>query len=490
MPLRLRFLLSLLTVLVLMAAPALYAANRVNALRDIVLDLRGEAARAGLAVSRLDAALVQLDRAQRVYVATADGDLAERMHGAVSDAATEIDVLRSAGYGDLVDDADLRLDQLHQTSRALTTLVEHGLLEQATAHLLSMSTPAVDRSRVAVLGLATAIDVRNSAGVPVAQRSAVAAGTATTVAVLVALALAAMLALAAAGVLTRPLDRLRFAMARVAEGTFEVPPDLPYDRADEIGHLARSFRTMTVRLAELDRMKAEFVGTVSHDLKTPVSVISGYTELMQEELTGSLHVRHRELLGSLADQTRTLQRRIDQLLDISRMESGRLRLGLEEIGVSHFMHEVQRAFIPVARAQGVKLELSVHDSTPPFLIADPDVLRADVLDNLISNAIKFTPAGGTVHMSVRPDGDRLVLEVADTGSGIPHDQIDHIFEKYFQGRGAKGGAGLGLAIARAGVEAHGGRIEVQSRVGRGSRLRVTLPLHAVTGVAPEPAVIG
>src|SRR5690606_19124882 len=150
--------------------------------------------------------------------------------------------------------------------------------------------------RAAIPSLAAAIDERTNERAATAQLNAVAAGTATTAAVLVACALAGMLALAAAGVLTHPLDRLRRAMSRVADGTFEAPADLPYDRTDEVGDLSRSFRTMTVRLAELERLKAEFVGSASHDLKTPISIITGYAELIHDELAGPLHKRHRELL--------------------------------------------------------------------------------------------------------------------------------------------------------------------------------------------------
>ena len=114
-----------------------------------------------------------------------------------------------------------------------------------------------------------------------------------------------------------------------------------------------------------------------------------------------------------------------------------------------------------------------------------DVLRTDVISNLIGNALKFTPPGGEIRVVIRPDGDRVSFEVADTGCGIPQDQLDHIFEKYYQGRGSTGGAGLGLAIAKAGAEAHGGRIDVTSRVGRGTRCRVSLPLRAVSTPIPH-----
>ncbi|HSJ13196.1 MAG TPA: HAMP domain-containing sensor histidine kinase [Longimicrobiales bacterium] len=481
MSLRFRFLLSLLAVLVIMAAPALFAASRVTALRDVVLDLRGQAAQSALAVGRLQAALAQVDRYQRAYVVTTDPELAERMRGSVREAATEIRTLRAAGYGDLVDAAGLHPDRLEQSSAHIEALVGRGQLDAATAYLGTIASPLVEGARAALPALAGAIDANTSASGPAARKAAAAAATATLIALLVALALAGALALTTVRVITRPLDRLRFAMARVAEGTFEAPAELPYDEPGEVGELSRSFLTMTMRLAELDRLKADFVGSASQDLKAPISVICGYAELMQDELGASLTGRHRELLRSLREQTQSLQRRLEQLLEVSRMESGRLRLGLEEINLRHFAAELQRAFEPAARMRDLRLELVLHDHAPAFMIADPDVLRTDILGNLVSNALKFTPAGGLIRISIRPDGERLHFEVADTGCGIAEDQLAHIFEKYYQGRGAPGGAGLGLAIAKAAVEAHGGRIDVQSRVGQGSRFRVGIPVRAATG---------
>jgi signal transduction histidine kinase len=487
--LRLRFLISLLAVLALMAGPALYAVNRVNALRDIVLELRGQAAQSALAVGRLDAALVDVDRYQRVYVATLDPHVAALMHAGTNQVAAAIATLQAAGYGDAVAHAGIRTERLRESATRIEALVAQELPAEATAYLIADATPLVETARAAVPGLAAAIDMDMGARVPVAQRSAVTAGTATTAAVLVGVALAIALALAAARVLTRPLGRLRRAMARVAEGTFETPPDLPYHRVDEVGDLSRSFRTMTLRLAELDRLKAEFVGAVSHDLKSPISVIAGYAELMREELGGSLSARQDELLHSLAAQTRTLQHRVDQLLEISRMESGRLRLGLEAIDIRHFLQQVHREFEPVARTRELRLELSLHDGAPPTIIADPDVLRGDVIANLIGNALEFTPAGGAIRIVLRPDGERVCIEVADTGIGMSHDQLGRIFERYYESRGANGAPGLGLAIAKAGVEQHGGRIEVQSQPGRGTRFRVTLPVRSVSSsYAEQPPV--
>jgi signal transduction histidine kinase len=486
MSLRLRLLLSLLLLLALMTVPALHGLRQVLALRDIVVDLRGQVAQSALAAGRLHSAFGEVDRYQRAYVATADAEFADRTRAALDGAAAELVTLRSAGYGDAVHDVASRIDQLRDASVVIETLVRRQSLDSATTHVVATAAPLVELARDAVPALAAAIDASTADRVATAQRRAMAAAAATSIALGVALALAFGLAIGAASVLSRPIDRLRLAMARVAEGAFDAPTDLPYEKPDEIGHLSRSFRTMTTRLAELDRLKAEFVGTASHELKTPISLINGYVELMEEEFGSSLQQRHRDLLSSLSEQSRTLQRRLDQLLEISRIEAGRLHLGLEEINLRHFAGELHREFAPAAQMRDVRLELHVDPRAAQFLVADPDVLRADVLGNLISNALDSTPAGGLVRLSFLQDDDRVHIEVADTGQGIPPDLVGHVFEKYYQGRGAAAGGGLGLPIAKAAVEAHGGRIGVQSTMGRGSRFRVVLPVRP-TGHDAAPA---
>lgn len=195
------------------------------------------------------------------------------------------------------------------------------------------------------------------------------------------------------------------------------------------------------------------------------------------------------MLRELSEQARSLQRRIDQLLEISRMDAGRLRLAVEEIELRQFAGELYRDHEAAARMRDVRLELSVDEQTPRFVPGDPDVLRLDVLDNLMSNALRFTPAGGTVRIAVYPEGGHACIEVADTGVGIPPEQLERIFDRYYQTRVATGGLGLGLAIACAGVENHGGRIDVQSRVGRGTRFCVVLPLTPGGGHASEPCAV-
>jgi signal transduction histidine kinase len=281
--------------------------------------------------------------------------------------------------------------------------------------------------------------------------------------------------------LTTPVIRLQGAMAAVADGRFRIPDDLPYERRDEIGSVSRSFRSMTHRLAELDRMKAEFMSIATHELKTPINVISGYAELLQERVYGVVNDRQDEALAAVRDQARLLTTLVNQLLDISRLEAGGLRVQMREVELADFFVRIQRSFGPLAERKGIAFRLELDPALPQAIPMDADRLRDQVLGNIISNAVKFTPEGGQIVLRSRPMQDAVAIEVEDTGHGIPADKLPHIFDKFYQvGEQARSkGAGLGLAIAREVIEAHGGHITAESAPGRGSTFRIVLPLaHA------------
>jgi signal transduction histidine kinase len=277
--------------------------------------------------------------------------------------------------------------------------------------------------------------------------------------------------------MVRPIHRLRRAMAAVAAGEFFVPEGLPYDRSDEIGDLSRSFRAMTQHLADLDRMKADFMSVATHELKTPINVISGYAELIQEGMYGPLTPKQQDALTAVQEQSQNLTQLINQLLDISRLEAGGLRLEIDQIDVSEMMERLRRTFDGLAHKQHVQLEMSVADDAPHQIPGDADRLRDQVFGNLLSNALKFTPEGGEIRVQAYGRNSHLVVEVSDTGPGIASDQLPHVFDKYFQiGEQARSkGAGLGLTIAHDVVEAHGGEVSVESVEGKGTTFRIELP---------------
>jgi signal transduction histidine kinase len=287
--------------------------------------------------------------------------------------------------------------------------------------------------------------------------------------------------------MTRPIIRLEDSVARVASGSFRVPDNLPHDRRDEIGSLARSFRSMTHRLAELDRMKAEFMSIATHELKTPINVISGYAELMEERVYGDVNDRQTEALRAMRDQIRSLGLLVNQLLDISRLEAGGLRLQILDVVVSDFFGRITRSFGPLAQKKQIAFAVEPEPNLPATFPGDADRLRDQVLGNLISNALKFTPEGGAVTVRARTDGSDVIIEVQDTGPGIPADKLPFIFDKFFQvGEQARSrGAGLGLAIAHEIVDAHGGHIRAVSEPGAGTTFTIELPL----GAAPRPEAV-
>lgn len=477
MGLRTRYLASLFMLVAVMTAPALYGVHRIGEMRGIALDLRRDVASHTVAAGRLSRGLAELDRLQRAFVATGDRDLGTDVDRHMAAIEAQVDSLRGAGYGAYMQEADLPVSELRTAADSLRALVNGGALDEATAHLGQAALPLLRRADDAVLRLAAAIDRGTARRVVEAERIADGAVAAALVAMLVALLAAVLLASFAARVLTRPLDRLRLAMVRVADGRLEAPPDPAYDRDDEVGELFRSFRSMTTRLAELDRMKAEFVGIASRDLKTPINVITGYAELIGEAEAG-LEDRHRQVLDSLRTQARALGERVDQLIEISRMEARGLRLGLEEINVRHLASAIQREFEPTAASQGVALRVTVEEGAPTFLVADPDCLRRDVMANVVGHCIKFSPRGGSVDVAFRGGSGRLGVEVRDEGPALRADEAERLFDRYFAGTSESGrlGPGLGLPIARSGVEAHGGRISATSG-GTGVRFVIDIPLR-------------
>ena len=296
-------------------------------------------------------------------------------------------------------------------------------------------------------------------------------------ALLAALVVALVLGAWTTRAVTRPIRQVQRAMAQVADGEFDVPDGLPYDREDELGGLSRSFRTMTTRLAELDRMKAEFISVASHELKTPLNVIGGYAELLDDGIYGPLEPKQHEALESIQDQTRTLTDLVNQLLDISRIEAGGFRVELMDVESAELFGAVRRMFDPLAKQKRIDFTVDIDDEYPRIMRADPDRLRNEVIGNLLSNAFKFTPEGGAIGVRAYVGTqDRLAIDVHDTGGGIPESELVHIFEKFYQvGEARVQGSGLGLAIAREIVEAHGGEISAESSPGRGTTFHILLP---------------
>ncbi len=236
----------------------------------------------------------------------------------------------------------------------------------------------------------------------------------------------------------------------------------------------------------LDRLKSDMVSTVSHELKTPLTSVQMAVHLLLEEVVGPLTPKQVELLMAARQDADRILAMINDLLDLTRIEQGRVKLDLQPVHVGALVAEAVARMKPQADDAGLVLETDVA-GPDSFVMVDRDRI-SHVFDNLIVNAIRHTPRGGSIRVAARPEDDRVQVDVRDTGKGIAKEHLPRLFEKFYRipGESATGGAGLGLAIVREIVTAHGGRIDVASRPSKGTTFTVTLPGCAATpGSTPD-----
>lgn len=244
-------------------------------------------------------------------------------------------------------------------------------------------------------------------------------------------------------------------------------------------HLIQTQAEAVRLLQELDQAKADFISTVSHELRTPLTSITGYLEMLQDGDAGKLPRRAHEMLTVIDRNTTRLRNLIEDLLTQTRIDAGRLRLELASVDLAAVLGSVHQAMLPQATSDGVQLNLIAPAGYK--IEADQQQLE-QVFMNLVGNACKFTPAGGQITMEMVPDGeDGVLIEVSDTGMGIPEDDFDQVFNRFFRAGNAAAaalpGTGLGLAIVREIVQRHGGSVDFHSRLGVGSTFSVWLPQH-------------
>lgn len=251
------------------------------------------------------------------------------------------------------------------------------------------------------------------------------------------------------------------------------------ERTTALAQVNQELQQANGRLQELDRLKSVFVSVASHELRTPMTSIRAYVENMLDGVTGPLTEKQSHYLSRVKCNIDHLTRTITDLLDLTRMEAGRVDLRLESVPVVELIEDVVESLRSMAREKSLILEI-LHSSSPPPIQADRDKV-VQILTNLVGNAIKFTPSGGTIQVKTKIQDDiSLHFGVSDTGRGIQPDELPRVFEKFFRGESIQTearGAGLGLAIAKSLVELHGGHIGAESTPGIGSHFFFTIPLH-------------
>jgi signal transduction histidine kinase len=307
--------------------------------------------------------------------------------------------------------------------------------------------------------------------------------------------------------IVRPVRLLSFAAQQFGEGNFSARA--PSGGRDVISRLGTSFNAMAerlekreARLAELDRLKSEFVSSVSHEMRTPLTTIKALTRLLLRD--GLDESKRREYVETISIEC---DRQIDlvlNLLDLSRIEGGVFRITHERVDVAEVISSCVRSETRSAEKRGHELRVEPAGELPP-VCADPKALRR-VLSNIIENAIKYTPDGGRIHLSSREEDGQVLVSVADNGRGIPPEDMPVLFDKFYRGRPAPhseamrgattdaefledadmSGVGLGLYLGRNVMEQMGGRISVESEVGRGSTFTLHLPTWSEGGCGKQP----
>lgn len=348
-------------------------------------------------------------------------------------------------------------DRLLYLAEPVPRAVDEGQLAQAYVLLVAEHYPAVPVLRTALGDLLPRL------------------AWAGAVALAVSIILAALIAYS----ISRPLDRIAKAAEEIAAGNYDQQLDI--SAPTEVARLAKSFNSMSRRVKATLQSQRDLVANVSHDLKTPLTSIQGFSQALLDG-TASDDAAQKRAASIIHEEAGRMRRLVEELLDLARLEAGEVTLARELVNVAELLRDCAARFDPQSRQGSVALDVETPLSLPP-VVGDLDRL-GQVFGNLLDNALKHArhaPGGGRVTISAAEENGRIVCSVTDNGPGIPARDLSRVFERFYQVDKSRArresGVGLGLAIAQQIVQAHGGQIGVESVEGLGTRFRVELPVR-------------
>ena len=488
MTLRSRLALGLVILAAVLVVPLFVARSALQRLHGQVRSLREGEFQASLVLGRLRDAMGDV-RAREVALGVVRSDTVHReLLSALDKAEALADSLdRHAldGSAERIRDDVRKVRAAAEDEYRAMRNGRSGLADSISQERVA---PALHDADIALSPAELVLRTRTQQRVQDAESALGDAEQVSLAALIAALALAAGISWWLTRSISEPVRELEEGMRAVADGELGHQLNYHSDRSDEFGRLATSFQEMSQQLAELDKLKAEFASIASHELKTPINVILGYLQLMEEGVYGPLTDKQKEVAQTLATQARTLARLAAQLLDANRFEAGGGRIEPRPISLRTMLDELERSFHVLAIQRGIDFRVVREPGLPEEVTWDPERMN-EVTGNLLSNAFKFTPSGGRVELDAAPaEDDCIRLTVCDTGAGIPADQLPHVFQKFYQadnqGAASAVGTGLGLAIVKGIVEAHQGQIKCESTEGKGTQFTLLLPIVATTGRRP------
>ena len=480
MTIRTKLAVALVAILALLVTPLAVAYRSLGHTRDSTILLRDREFAASLLLGRVRSGMEELRRAETALLFVHDVGSRDAMSRAVAEVVATTDSLKRYDLDSAAKSIRAAISDVAIIAPEEYRVALDGRTALAERISTSQVVPAMTRVEAALTIAEKSLRERTAARVESTAADVSDARRLSAVAAVVALGLAAVIAFWLLRAIGRPVREMERGMFAISEGEFDYRLAISPQRQDEFGRLAASFRSMASQLKELDKLKAEFLSVASHELKTPINVILGYTQLMVEGAYGEVTHQQKEIMITVESQAKSLARLTKHLLDIGRFEAGGGAVHARPIELRAFLVELEMAFRVLAQQRGVQLSVTWADDAPHEVQWDFDRM-SEVLGNLLSNAVKFTPSGGHVSLTAEPAGAGVSIEVRDTGAGISPEQLPHIFEKFYQAdnqeSASQRGTGLGLAIAQGIVTAHKGTITVESTPGVGTVFTILLPLR-------------